>query len=76
MKYITKICIFLSIFLFPFLSVSAIEQNTDSLQQAQGSFMFDKIIIAIGLFVVISAAFFNWESRTKKKKKVDTDLQD
>ncbi|MBN1799132.1 MAG: hypothetical protein JW822_11175 [Spirochaetales bacterium] len=76
MKYITKIYIFLFVFLFPLFSVLAIDQTSGSLQQTQGDLLFDKIIIAIGLFVVISAAFFNWESRTKKKKKADTDLPD
>ena len=58
------------------MSAAALDQSGDSLQQNQGSLLFDKIIIAIGLFVVISAAFLNWESRVKKDKKADTDSRD
>jgi len=71
MKLCYEIFIFLFIFSFPLHISLAQEQNSGSLQQTQNDLHFDKIIIAIGLFVVISAAFFNWESRAKKKKSED-----
>jgi hypothetical protein len=36
--------------------------------QNPGGLQFEKIIIALGLFAVISLAFLNWENHAKKKK--------
>ncbi|MEJ2663661.1 MAG: hypothetical protein P8107_06415 [Spirochaetia bacterium] len=44
------------------------EQNSDGSPSIHDGLQFDKIFIALGLFGVISAAFFNWESRSKNKK--------